>query len=108
MINNGKRGPYHRYTSDERARIGKFAVECGVKAAVRRYSKEYPKINESTVRGFKTLYLEELSRKRRMGDDDEITELQPKKRGRPLILGETLDDAVQKYVLRPMVLSTRQ
>ena len=63
-----KRGPYQWYTTTERATIGKFAVQCGV----RRYSKDHPKINESTVRGFKTLYLDELSRKRRMGEDDAI------------------------------------
>ena len=28
-----------------------------------------------------------------------IIELQPKKRGRPLILGKDLDDAIQKYIL---------
>ena len=83
-----KRGPYQRYTPTERAKIGKFAVQYGVRAAIQRYSKDHPKINESTVRGFQTLYLDELSRKRRMGEDDAIIELQPKKQKRPLILGK--------------------
>ena len=48
-----KGGPYQRYTSNERARIGKFANEFGVKTAVRRYSKDHLKLNESTVRRFK-------------------------------------------------------
>ena len=35
-----KRGPYRRYTDEERARIAKYAVEHGVVSAARKLSKE--------------------------------------------------------------------
>ena len=68
-------------------------------AAVRKFSKDDKKLNESTVRGFKNAYREELIKKRAACEDVDIRELQPKKRGRPLLLGDHLDDAVQKYIL---------
>ena len=51
-----KRGPYRKYSPKERAEIGKFAVENGVLAAARKYSKVFGKpINESTVHQFKQM-----------------------------------------------------
>ena len=97
-----KRGPYERYTPSERAKIGKFASECGVQAAVRKFSKDHRKISESTIRGFKNAYREELLKKwRARGDADDftVTELQPNKQGRPLLLGKSLDDSIQQYVI---------
>ena len=68
-------------------------------AAVHKFSKDDKKLNESTVRGFKNAYREELIKNRAACEDVDIQELQPKKRGRPLLLGDHLDDAVQKYIL---------
>ena len=91
-----KRSPYQRYIPEERAVIARFATEHGVPAAVRRYSKYPKKINESTIRVFKKAYLEELSRKRQNGEEDlTVKQLCHKKRGRPLLLGSSLDDAVK-------------
>jgi len=56
-------------------------------------------INESTTRKIKEVYLEKRHEKRENGDDDMTnSELPVKKRGRPLLLGKRLDDAVQDYV----------
>ena len=38
-----KRGPYHRFSNEKRAEIGKYASENGVAAACRLYSKELEK-----------------------------------------------------------------
>ena len=90
-----KRGPYTVFTARERAKIGKYAAEHGVAAARRWYlAQEGIKLNESTIRGFKRRYLQELSKK----PDVPISALYLKKRGRPVLLGEKMDVMVQEYV----------
>ena len=50
--------------------------------------------------GWKNAYLCELQNRKRSGDDDvAITELPPKKTGRPLLLDEQTDREVQLYLL---------
>ena len=34
-----KRGPYYRFTQEERAEIGKYAAELGAAAAVRKFNR---------------------------------------------------------------------
>ena len=66
-----KRGAYHTYTPQQRTTIGKHAVENGVLSAKRKYSKKLNiEINESTVRSFKKAYLEEMSRKHKVNEED--------------------------------------
>ena len=79
---------------NKRAKIAKYAAECGNTATVRHFSKEFPTLGESTVRLFKKQYEAEL---RRIGPQQAISHLPKKKRGRPLTLGE-LDGKVQQYV----------
>jgi len=57
-------------------------------------------VNESTVRGIKKAYINERSRRLRDDEDMVIEELPPKKQGRPLLLGATLDSAIQQYILK--------
>ena len=97
--NSGRRGKYNSYTAEERAVIGKFATENGVMAAKRRFSRQLEaNINESTIRRFKEAYLKERTRKREADEDDNVSELPEKKRGRKLLLGDKLDKMVQQYV----------
>ena len=86
---NQRKGPYNTYTAEQRAIIGKHALENGVMAAKRNFSKKLQMdINESTVRRFKEAYLKERSRKRQVEDDDvSVNELPVKKRGRKVVLG---------------------
>ena len=57
----------------------------------------FPKINESTVRGFKKHYEGELHRAKKMGR--EVSKKLPiEKQGRPRLLGDTLDTLVQKHI----------
>lgn len=83
------------YSAAERAKIGRYAAENGNKATIVHFSKilgfELP---ESTVRGMKKAYLDELKTKK---NPTEITELEHKLRGKPLKLG-SFDRIVQDYI----------
>ena len=50
------RGRYEKYTDQQRFQIGKYAVENGTAASVRKYRPYFPKINESTIREIKRKY----------------------------------------------------
>ena len=97
IAKNNVRGKYIRYTDQQCFQIGKYASENGSTASVRKYPTDFPKINESTVRGFKKHYEEELHRAKKMGR--EVSKNLPiEKQGRPLLLGDTLDTLVQKHI----------
>ena len=90
-----KRGPYSKFSPEQKAVIGKRAAECGVGAAVRHFIKEFPCLKENTVRDWRDLYLKELKKKRTAASVDimksgeiKVTHLTGKRRGRPLLLGE--------------------
>ena len=90
------------YLPQERAEMGKLAVDIGATEAAKRFSKKlkYP-INESTARRFKQLYLQERRAKRLREEEDlTVSDLPMKKRGRPLLLGKNLDEQVQEYILK--------
>ena len=90
------------YSPQLRAEMGEAALKFGATAASRRYSAKLgTSISESTMRGLKKAYVLERNRKRRREENESpVTSLPPMKRGRPLILGKTLDDAVQEYILK--------
>lgn len=98
------RGKYNCYTPEQRAQIGKYAAENGATNAAKRYTAAWGiAINESTARRLKSEYLEKLKQKFRENNqstDEPITvkALETKERGRPLLLGDELDAAVQEYV----------
>ena len=95
-----KRGTYERFTAEEKAKIGRRATEHGVTASVRYFSKVFPgrSLKESSVRTWKTKYLQEIAAKRRAGVDVTVNELANEKTGRPLLLGENLDKQVRAYL----------
>ena len=82
-----KRGPYKRFTDEERADIGRCAVQYGNTTAANKYC-----INESTVRGIKRKFCEAEE-----SSDTVVKSLPKKKDGRPCILGE-LDGKVQDFI----------
>ena len=102
------RGKYNSYTFKQRAEIGKYAFYNGASAAARHYSNEWGiNINESTARRLKGEYVDKLNEekedRKKKGKSAEtepvvIEKLPTKDRGRPLMLGEQLDAAVQEYV----------
>lgn len=100
MESSGKRkrtrkGEYHHYTPETRAKIAKFACESGNKAAVKKYSMELGhSVAEGTVRNFKRKYLQQL---KSVGDPDLVTCLPNAALGRPLLIGK-FDDEVAEYI----------
>ena len=61
---------------------------------MKHLAKEFPTLGESTVRLFKKHYQADL---KKVGSEEEITQLAKKRRGRPLTLGN-LDEKVQQYI----------
>ena len=99
----GPRGPYNVLTPAQKYKIGKKAAEIGTTAAMRYYSKHYPELllKGTSVRRFKTNYQADLKERLKMPEEDSegtVRELVPKKRGRPLLIGEKLDGQVREYV----------
>lgn len=84
---------YCSYSAKERASIGRYAAQHGPTAAARHFSKllGHP-VPESTARKFRNLYRTELetNRKRHAESLPSISELPPKKRGRPLLIGDLI------------------
>ena len=81
--------------------IGEYASLHGNLAAVRHFPKKMGvEVKESSVRTWKTKYRQELERKKRSGEksDLRVQKLPVKKRGKPLLLGEKLDDEVKCYI----------
>ena len=93
---SNRKTSYQEYSAEDCFKIGKHASENGATAAVRKFKTLYPDMKESTVRGFKSTYEEELKKATRQSRT--MTKALPeKKRGRPLMLGAT-DLMVQDYL----------
>ena len=95
-----KRQPYLKISPEQKAIIARYAANHGIVNAIRQFSKDFPEnsLKESTIRGWKKIYLKELSLRKRAGKDMTIEKLSEKKTGRPLMLGEALDKEVQAYI----------
>ena len=95
----GKRGAYNRYSPRDRAAIGRYASQHGVAAAARFFSRKLKRtVRETTVRSIKTAYVREVQRKRSGGPGGDVTEIPLQKRGRPVLLGSSIDWMVQSYL----------
>ena len=91
-----KREGHVVYTPKESFEIDKYAVENEISKAVSRYKSRFSPLKESSVRGFKSKYENEIKiatiQKRQ---PSEVIYSQPK--GRPTLLGP-IDDMVQNYI----------
>ena len=97
-----KRQTYQKISTELKTKIGKYAAENGIRAAVTKFKDKVsnsPKNWKNTVCDWKEAYVKELERKRKAGCMDEVT-LPVKKKGRPLLIGEELDKQVQGYISR--------
>ena len=96
----GSRGKYEIFSADEKTMIGKRAAEHGILSTIRHFSKVYPNrvLKESTVRGWKNRYINEIAQLKKASKDVVVRELVDKKRGHPLLLGKELDAEVQAYI----------
>ena len=70
---------------------------------MRRFVKEFDtSLSESTVQSLKKSYISARdAKKRKLDEDITLESLPPKKRGRPLLLSESIDKQVQAYVKNP-------
>ena len=82
-----KRGNYTQYSPQQRASIGKYALENGNKRARMHYLCEFPDLKESTIRNFKKAYQEKLHQQRKQLHPQPVTEIPTAQRGRsPMLL----------------------
>ena len=95
------RGPYLHLTPAQKFQIGKRASEHGTTNALRYYKATFPdlpELKETSVRRFKDAYRENLKKRVRCDNADELKELPNKKMGRPLLVGEDIDQQVKEYL----------
>ena len=95
---------YIKWKDTDRYDVGKYSSEYGPEAAVSRFKRKFPKLNESTARYFKKRYEDSLNER----NENEITPSKALTKyktqtGRPLLLGE-LDVMVQKILTGSMQL----
>ena len=99
-----ERGTYDRFTLEEKAIIARRGIENGVTRTIRQYNKNLQgrKLRESTVRTWITQYKKQLAMRKALGDEDLLAaligQLEQKRRGRPLLLGEQLDRYTREYI----------
>ena len=83
-----------RYSSTLRAQIGSYAGIHGTSEASRYFTRKLgEKVTKSSVQSIKKAYVREKRK-----TDGELTDLPEKKRGRPLLLGDTVDVQLQVYL----------
>ena len=101
-LNERKRGTYGKITPEKRAKIAKYAAENGIAAAIRHFKTKEgfspSTLKESTVRGWKKLYCEELDRRKKKADDEPVQELPLKQTGRPLLLGRDVEESARNII----------
>ena len=81
-----KRGKYKQYTERDRLAIARYVEQNGPRRTARKFDKQYPNRNESTVRSFLKRYTAMKNRGKK-DSTSPIKGIPVKRRGRPLMLG---------------------
>ena len=92
------RGKYTKYSNEDCAKIGKYALENGNERARKHFLIKYPLLTESTVRNFKKAYNEKLQKELKKINPQPVDNITPQPRGQPPILLE-LDTKLIKLLL---------
>ena len=96
------RGKYNKYTPEERAAIGKYTAENGPGKACKHFTKALGRsIPESTARKLRAEYLRQLKievETEGPSCSPHIKVLPTKRQGRPLLLGEKLDETIRGFI----------
>ena len=95
------RGEHLKINAKERATIGEYAAKNGIAAAIHHFKQngEFQNLKESSICGWKNAYCKELlSQSSRKRGPVEIYELPQKHCGKPLLLGEELEDEVKVFI----------
>ena len=91
------RGSYQACSDKDRFLIGRDASIYGPSSAARKWKKNYPNLNESTVRGFRKRYeaqTKDAHRKKKSPQKVIVNKL----RGGPCLLGDKINLLVQNYL----------
>ena len=73
----------------------------GKAAATRKFSRKLDvELSETTVRSIRDGYLEEMRRQRQTGETEQPWKFPERQRGRPLLLGDCLEEKLQMYIKR--------
>ena len=96
--NKKERGPYVKFSNETKFAITKYAAENGIAASLRHFASRFPDLKDNSIRTWRNSYKAELSRKQKVKDDSGIAELPQKKKGRPLLIGDKLDDQVKNCI----------
>ena len=80
-----KRGKYKQYTERNRLAIGRYAEQNGPRITARKFDKQYPNLNESTIRSFLKKYTAMKNRGRK-NSTSPVKGIPAKRRDRPLML----------------------
>ena len=91
------RGRYTHYSAEDRASIGKYALENGNEKARRHFLVKFLNLKESTIRNFKKPYKERLDYQLKQLHPQPVTKIMAQPRGRPPILQE-LDTKLIKFL----------
>ena len=81
-----KRGKYKQYTERDRLAIARYAEQNGPRRTARKFDKQYPNLNESTVRSFLKKYTA-MKNHGKKNSTSPIKGIPAKRRGRSLMLG---------------------
>lgn len=84
------------YKEEDKCKIAKYANHCGTTNAVNRFKKEFPKLTESTVRGWLTKYMSQLKNTPQIAPQD--VQIGTKHR-RPLLLPDELDFKLCSFII---------
>ena len=91
-----RRGPYHKYTDEERAEIAKYGCLHGCTKAAAHFSKKLDRnVSYTTVQ---SMMIEYKSRLSRVSDPSSVSSLAPKPRGRTTLLPTELDNMVCQHL----------
>ena len=83
------------YTPVIKATIARYAMVHRNAAAIQKFRKDFPGLNDSTIRRFRAEYKKEAAKR---GDMHHVTELPGKKKGRPPQLPEELMRDFEKWI----------
>ena len=75
------RGRYTHYSAEDRASIGRYALENGNEKARQYFLVKFPNLKESTIRNFKKAYREKMDCQQKQLHSEPITKIMAQPRG---------------------------
>ena len=89
----------YRFIPQQHAGIGRYAYFHGVAAAARFYSVKLKiALSEVTVRLIRDSYRCQVNTRIKLGESAVLSSLPERKRGRPKLIGDNVDQQVQLYI----------